>query len=252
MKKIFLFALVFTIWVSLASAQEFRQGFSLGYQEDIAGIVTLDVEELNAQVPFSFGVFVGYSYQFDSGNAEDARKIFINDATGGTIQKFGSAIILGADFRYGLSTGSDTELRLFAGPRGVLYQAHYAFLGDNEDFDVRSNQAGAAGGIQALIPVSERIDLSLSAGVAYYLPATLEKGTGNSCTAPTGLMTTPGIPIPGKMRTGRSTSPAFHFRYFLVFAGSFERRRLLKLLITEAVSSSERISSTVKPPRRRS
>jgi hypothetical protein len=216
MKKILLYTLVFTIWVSLASAQEFRQGFSLGYQEDIAGIVTLDVEELNAQVPFSFGVFVGYSYQFDSGNAEDARKIFINDATGGTIQKFGSAIILGADFRYGLSTGSDTELRLFAGPRGVLYQAHYAFLGDNEDFDVRSNQAGAAGGIQALIPVSERIDLSLSAGVAYYLPATLE-GHGEFLYSPDGVDDNPRNSYTWEDADGAVNQPGLSFPVFFGF-----------------------------------
>jgi hypothetical protein len=172
-KVIVILAALLSIGPVLGS-QELRQGISLGYQEDIAGVMTLDVEKINGNIPFSFGIFAGFSYQFDSGNAEAARKIFINDNAGGTIEKFGTSIFLGADFRYALSTPGDMDLRIFAGPRGVFYQAHYAFLGDNEDFDVRSNQGGVGGGLQAIIPVNGRFDFNLSAGVAYYFPATLQ------------------------------------------------------------------------------
>ncbi len=174
MIKKYLPALFLLSVLSAAFAQELHQGISLGYQEDIAGYVSLDVENLNQGIPLSFGIRLGYSYQFDSGNAEDARKIFINDNTGGTIQKFGSSILLAADLRYRLYQNENLALRLFGGPRGALYQAHYAYLGDNEDFDVRSNQGGAGAGVQVVIPINQQASLTMSAGIDYYFPATLQ------------------------------------------------------------------------------
>lgn len=174
------------ILAGLLEAQELRQGIALGYQDDISALMTLDVERVNPEIPISFGIMAGYGYQFDSGNAEAARQIFINDNTGGTISKYGSSVFLGADFRYALSADKNARFRLFAGPRGVFYQAHYTFIGGNESFAISSNQAGGAGGVQVIIAVTQTVDISLSAGISYFLPATLQ-GHGTYLYSPDGV-----------------------------------------------------------------
>lgn len=181
--------LIFTaVWLPIAvlEAQNLHQGLQLGYYGDAGMNMTLDFENLNPQLGVSFGFHGGYSYQFDSGNAEDARRIFINDATGGTIEKHGQAVRIGADIRIQLLQQNDIELRLYGGPRGSFYKGHYAFIGDNEEFDISSNQAGLELGFQGVLPVHERLDLTLSAGLSYFFPATLQ-GHGKYLYSPDGV-----------------------------------------------------------------
>ncbi|GAB4436411.1 MAG: hypothetical protein OHK0011_19520 [Turneriella sp.] len=72
--------------------------------------------------PIGFDFSAGYVWQADPGNAVDARKIFINDATGGNdnIVESGSTFFLGVDALYPIVRQSVFELNVAAGPRFLL------------------------------------------------------------------------------------------------------------------------------------
>jgi hypothetical protein len=114
------------------------------------------------------------AYQWNSGDATAARRIFINDATGGTIEKYGNTTSFELDLSWVLGQFSTLEYSVFGGPRLSLYEGHYAFIGDNEDFAVTHNTFGIGAGIKGEIPLGSDFLLSLKAGVDYFFPSTFE------------------------------------------------------------------------------
>jgi hypothetical protein len=154
-------------------ALELFQSVDSGYYGDVGGLLRFSLRDLSRSTPVGLRAHAGLAYQFDSGDAAAARRIFINDNTGGTIQKYGLDVLVGMDLLYRFKQSKDLQLQGFAGPRGSFYFGHFTFLGNNESFTVRSNAFGIGVGLLALLSAGKRLTLSLNAGVDYYFPAKL-------------------------------------------------------------------------------
>jgi hypothetical protein len=118
-------------------------------------------------------VSAGTAYQFNSGDADQARKVFINDNEGGTVKDYGLTVMILMDLTYRLAAKNELSVHLFGGPRGSFYSAHFAFIGDNEDFAVRHNTFGLGAGARLRLDISPKYSGDLGAGVDYYFPSKL-------------------------------------------------------------------------------
>lgn len=144
-------------------------GFTAGY----------GLHEISARMPLGFDFFGGYVFQSDPGNAVDARKIFINDATGGNnnIVESGSTFFFGIDALYPIFKRPAFELNLAAGPRYSAYAAFFDYQGGNEAFKVYSNAWGFGAGLKAFIPLGAHFLIGLETSVEYFFHTQL-KGHG--------------------------------------------------------------------------
>ncbi|HMV37452.1 MAG TPA: hypothetical protein PKM44_12675 [Turneriella sp.] len=129
--------------------------------------------------PIGFDFSAGYVFQSDPGNAVDARKIFINDATGGNdnIVESGATFFLGVDALYPIVRQSIFELNVAAGPRYSSYAAFFDYQGGNEAFKVYSNAWGFGVGFKSLLTISDHFVIGLETTVEYFFNTQL-KGHG--------------------------------------------------------------------------
>jgi hypothetical protein len=105
----------------------------------------------------------------EPGDAGDARRIFINDATNGTPKEKGHTWDFGLDGLYPM--GDRTNF--FGGVRYSRFKANFKYVGGNEDFDVTSSHWGVAGGVEASYPMGRKTSLILSAGLEIFLSSRL-------------------------------------------------------------------------------
>ncbi|MFO1469478.1 MAG: hypothetical protein U1F27_00400 [Turneriella sp.] len=144
-------------------------GFTAGY----------GMHDISSRLPLGFDVFAGYVFQSDPGNAVDARKIFINDATGGNnnIVESGSTFFFGVDLLYPLLRKSIFELNIAAGPRYSTYAAFFDYQGGNEAFKVYSNAWGFGVGFKSYVALGDHFMIGLETTVEYFFNTQL-KGHG--------------------------------------------------------------------------
>jgi hypothetical protein len=137
------------------------------------------LHKITPKVPLGFDFFLGYVFQSDPGNAIEARKIFINDATGGNnnIVESGAAFFFGVDMLYPIVRQSVFELNLAGGPRYSTYAAFFDYQGGNEAFKVYSNAWGFGIGLKAFINISEHFRIGLDTQLEYFFNTQL-KGHG--------------------------------------------------------------------------
>lgn len=173
MKKNFLIALLMLGVLASAQSLDVFQSLTSGYTGDVAGVLGFGFRDLTKSFPIGLRLQVGVAYQFDSGDATAARRIFINDNEGGTIEKWGVNHMLALDFTYRVAGRKDLLLYGYAGPRLSFYSAHFGFIGNNEVFAVRSDAFGAGAGVQLLLRTGTRLMATLTGGAEYYLPAKL-------------------------------------------------------------------------------
>jgi hypothetical protein len=112
----------------------------------------------------------GAFYTSDPGNAEEARAIFINDATGGTIVKRGYTMPVQVDLGYRIVSTDNFSIHLAGGPRAAFHRARFSYVGDNEDFTVRSNVFGAGGFLEGNLNINADTALILKGGADYFFP----------------------------------------------------------------------------------
>ncbi len=103
------------------------------------------------------------------GEALQARRIFINDATNGTPEKKGRVW----DFRIDLLYSLSRTVSVLGGVRYSAFTGNFRFVGGNEDFDVTSKQWGLGLGLEGQFRMGSRVDLVVSPGLDFYLPALL-------------------------------------------------------------------------------
>jgi hypothetical protein len=142
-----------------------------GYNHGLGVTFRISLLQLAKRVPLGLELGGGYSHQFDPGDAEAARKIFINDTTGGTIEKYGYNLLVFLNLKYRVFTKDTFELFVNVGGRHNWYAAHFAFIGNNEVFDVKSDQWGIGVMAETRFAVSRKVFISLTAGIDYYFPA---------------------------------------------------------------------------------
>lgn len=172
--------LVLTLAVGVSAQQEgkvdrhtaFSAGVSLGYHYGFTGQVHCMVSSFADNFPLSARFTIGYSTA-GPGNALEARRIFINDATNGFPEKSGRVWEFRLDALYPVKMLNLHRAYVFAGPRYAKFTGNFKFVGGNEDFDIRSDQWGLGGGVQSYFRMTPRVDLVLTVGADYFFEGTL-------------------------------------------------------------------------------
>ena len=148
-------------------------GAALGFDAGVGGEFRYTLSDLSPGMPFAPRLGLGW-LGLDPGNAEEARRIFINDATDGTAQKHGHRWDARFDAVVPIGGPGGHGLAIFGGPRYSLFSGEFAYIGGNEVFTVTSRQWGWGAGIERSFPIGPRASLNLSGGLDYYLDSRLE------------------------------------------------------------------------------
>ena len=173
-KKRILCIIIVTLFtfVSGVSSADFSGEFIAGYNGGLG--FQLNLLSANFARDFPMNVQLGLAYaSMNPGNAADARKIFINDATNGDPEKSGWMWDVRFDFLYQVKWLSMQRAYIYGGPRYAMFTANFIFIGGNEDFDITSDQWGLGLGLKAYFAMGNRFDFVTSAGIDYYFPSEL-------------------------------------------------------------------------------
>jgi len=171
MKRLYLFHTIFFLFfISTPQifGKEISMGVNVGYWGAPGGSLEVSLLDLNKKFPLGFILGGGYFFQSSPGNAEEARRIFINDNTGGVIQKEGTIYIAYFDITYPVYKSDGFAFRFLAGPRYVKHIAHFAFLGDNEIFDIISTPFGLGAGIRFDFDIAKNLLLKFNTGYDFF------------------------------------------------------------------------------------
>ena len=153
-------------------SSKYSAGILTGYNRGFGVRTDLTLHSLTNELPFELRFGVGYSI-LNPGNAADARRIFINNATNGSPEKTGRSIDYRLDFLFPKSIFGLNHSYLVLGPRGSSFKGNFKYIGGNEDFDVTSHQWGVGGGIESHFKMAQNLNLVIVLGLDYYLPSTL-------------------------------------------------------------------------------
>jgi len=146
-------------------AVDFYIGAQGGFAQGGGGGLEVSVIDITENYPLSVKAGIGYFTNKDPGNAEAARRIFINDNQGGDIKKEGQNWLYWADLGWTFYENEQIQLDLFGGGRYSTFAAYFEYAGDNEAFYARTEAYGLGGGGEVRFFLNPRYYLSLAAGV---------------------------------------------------------------------------------------
>jgi hypothetical protein len=169
---VFLFSLIILMQHE-GIAQTAAVGFSLGHNGGLGAKIHGVLFNFARGFPLGAQVAIGYT-SVDPGNAADARRIFINDATNGTPQQSGHVWDFRADLLYRLNWFTPARSYIYAGIRYASFLGNFKFIGGNEFFDITASQWGLGSGLEIFFPISSRIDLVSMAGIDYFIAGKIE------------------------------------------------------------------------------
>jgi hypothetical protein len=164
--------LALSSFVSEAGAATYEGGLFFGTTGGASGSANLTVSNLADTHPLRLRLGLCYA-AMNPGLADEARRVFINESRGGTPEKHGRLWIVGLDFLYPVTRGSVQRLAAYAGPRYGMFDAHFRYIGDNEEFDVTGRTWGLGAGLEGSAAIGPRFALTLSGGGEYFLPSDL-------------------------------------------------------------------------------
>ena len=167
-----LFIILFIIPGGIRAGTKFEGGVRVGYNGGMGWQLNGLLLDFAQGFPFQIRANLGVSY-FDPGNATEARKIFINNNQGGTVEEHGGMFGMGLDFLYPKRFLKMSESYLYFGVRYASFRGNFKFIGDNEDFDITSTHWGLGIGAESRFPIGNKMKFSFILGVDYYFPATL-------------------------------------------------------------------------------
>lgn len=155
-----------------ASATTTHGSILMGVNGGLGALGQITISNISPTLPMRFRVALGYA-SMNPGKAEDARHVFINDNNGGTPEKHGHTWDLGLDVVFPLSMKGARQLDGYVGPRYGMFDAHFRYVGDNEEFDVTSHQWGLGAGLDWTADIDPRFALSFSGGAEFFGKANL-------------------------------------------------------------------------------
>ena len=157
-----------------AESASYEAGLLLGTHGGPAGTAQITIADFSPNLNWEARFGATYSTR-DPGSPKDARRIFINDATNGIPEEDGRLWTLSLDLLVPVWSGrSGAEVSVFGGPRYGSFTGNFAFIGGNEDFDIRERTWAFGGGVQDRLPLGRRTSLLLVAGADYYLETDLK------------------------------------------------------------------------------
>lgn len=171
-------ALVFFFIICSSHAQTsddsaFALGLSTGYNNGFALQLNGTALQPIQTLPIQLRVGVGFT-KLDPGNAADARRIFINNATNGVPEEKAKAFDYRLDILWASNLFNLEQAYWSVGPRYSSYTANFKYVGGNEDFDVTSKQFGVGLGAESQFPISNKLNLVAAAGLDYFFNNTLQ------------------------------------------------------------------------------
>lgn len=175
--KIYSIILILILTSGLCFSQngraKFSTGLQVGYNKGFGFQLNFLVSDFAEGFPFSAKLGAGFT-MLDPGNAPDARRIFINDATNGTPEESGRFYDLRLDFLYKIKLLGMKKAFVSLGPRFTMFNGNFNFVGGNEDFDITTNQWGIGAGFETYFPISSSIDLLFNFGYDYFFSSALK------------------------------------------------------------------------------
>lgn len=142
-------------------------GLDLGVDGGTGGNASLTFSDFARDLPFALRFGVGWM-ALNPGDADFARRVFVNEATNGTAEKHGHRWDMRLDARYGLRRGPLAGSWLCFGPRFSMYDGTFDFVGGNETFHVTTNQPGVGFAIERLYPMGDRTSFEIGAGLDWF------------------------------------------------------------------------------------
>lgn len=148
-------------------------GSNLGYYRGGAFQLNVTFNKIAQDFPFLIRLGAGFT-RLEPGNAADARRIFINNATNGVPEKKGRVWDYRMDIMLPYTLFEHKHSFLTLGPRYTSFTGNFKFVGGNEDFDVTSTQWGIGTGLESHFRMNAQLDLVIGAGLDYYFPSKLQ------------------------------------------------------------------------------
>jgi hypothetical protein len=147
-------------------------GIMTGYNRGFGLQTNIMASGFSQGFPFNLRFGMGYT-MLNPGNAADARRIFINNATNGTPEKKGRSFDCRLDLMISGSLFGTGRSYIVFGPRFSTFRGNFAYIGGNEDFDVTSRQWGIGGGLENHFKMTSRLNFNMAIGLDHYFPSTL-------------------------------------------------------------------------------
>jgi len=161
-----------------------QTGYNRGY--GLMGSFTIHrlAEGLNGNLRFSIGM-----NWMDPGIGLEARRVFINNNTNGTLEKEGKSYDFRVDYMTPTHILNLKNSYIVFGPRYSSFKATFDFVGGNEKFDVTTQQWGIGVGLDNYYKMNKQWDISFALGMDYFFDNTL---TGHDTSySPNGESTNP-------------------------------------------------------------
>ncbi len=171
--SILLLLLAFTNQAQTSDESGFALGLSTGYNNGFGVQLHGTALQPLQSLPIQLRVGIGYT-KLDPGNAADARRIFINNATNGVPEEKAKAFDYRLDVLWSSNLFNLEEAYWVLGPRYSSYTANFKYVGGNEDFDVTSKQFGVGLGAESRFLISDKLNLIAAAGLDYFFNNTLK------------------------------------------------------------------------------
>jgi hypothetical protein len=150
----------------------FSVGGQFGYNTGVGLQGTVTAADFAEGFPLLLRLGLSYAATAP-GQALDARRIFINNATNGTPEEHGRTLGLRLDVLRQVRMLSLPRAYVFGGVRHSSFRANFRFVGGNEDFDVTSSHWGLGAGLDSYFAVSHRMDMVITTGLDYYFASRL-------------------------------------------------------------------------------
>ena len=168
-------SLLFIISFSIHSQTNSKNSIEVqtGYNRGFGIIGSFTIHNIAEGLPGNIRFGLGYN-RLSPGNAADARRIFINNATNGVPEKKGKSFDYRIDYMMPYTLFDLKNSYLVFGPRYSSFTANFNYVGGNENFDVTSKQWGIGLGAENYFKMTSNLDLVFAVGLDYFFNSTLK------------------------------------------------------------------------------
>lgn len=163
----------FSSFSQVKSNSKSSVGIQTGYNRGLGIIGNYTIHHIAEGLPGNLRFGIGYNW-LNPGNAADARRIFINNATNGVAEKKGKSFDFRIDYMMSHKFFNLKDSYLVFGPRYSSFTANFNYIGGNENFDVTSKQWGIGLGAESYFKINSRLDLVFATGLDYFFRSTLK------------------------------------------------------------------------------
>jgi len=148
-------------------------GIQTGFNRGFGIVGNFTIHNIAEGLPGNIRFGIGYN-RLDPGNAADARRIFINNATNGVPQEKGKSFDYRIDYMAPTTLFNLKDSYIILGPRYSSFTANFNYIGGNENFDITSKQWGIGLGAENNFKMTSKLDLVFAVGLDYFFNSTLK------------------------------------------------------------------------------